>query len=134
MAKQNPDFEITIDGQPYLWRLQSQPQWPRDKTEWRGMSLAVRHAEGKREAIVQFPADRQPRYGAPWPDDPAELQYAGCAQVCCDANEECPGYIDAEVCAADDTGACWTLSGPPVPQGWKLLLEDGCGEVPQCND
>ena len=65
MAKQNPEFEIVIDGQPYLWRLQSQPQWPRDKTEWRGMSLAVRHIGGKREAILQFPPDRQPRYGAP---------------------------------------------------------------------
>ena len=65
MAKQNPDFEIVIGGQTYLWRLQSQPQWPRNKSEWRGMSLAVRHLEGKREAIVQFPADRQPRYGAP---------------------------------------------------------------------
>jgi hypothetical protein len=76
----------------------------------------------------------QPRYGAPWPAEPSELQYAGCAQVCCAANESCPGNIDAEVCAADDTGACWTLSAPPVPQGWTLLAEEACSEVSACND
>lgn len=76
----------------------------------------------------------RPRYGAPWPADPAVLQYAGCAQVCCDGNGECPGNIDAEVCAVNEARECWTISGPPVPQGWTLLAEEACGEVPQCND
>ncbi len=74
----------------------------------------------------------EPRYGAPWPDGLGELQYAGCAQVCCDDDERCPGNIDAEVCIANEAGECWTISAPPVPQGWKLLAEDSCGTVPQC--
>ncbi len=29
------------------------------------MAIAVRHKEGQREAVLEFPAARQPRYGAP---------------------------------------------------------------------
>jgi hypothetical protein len=29
------------------------------------MALAVRHKEGQREAVLEFPAGPQPRYGAP---------------------------------------------------------------------
>lgn len=29
------------------------------------MAIAVRHKEGKREAVVEFPAGPQPKYGAP---------------------------------------------------------------------
>lgn len=64
-GKQPVEYEITVDGDPYLWRLQRQPQWSSDANEYRGMALAVRHAEGQREAVVEFPAGRQPRYGAP---------------------------------------------------------------------
>lgn len=63
--KQIPEFEITVDGEPYLWRLQRQPQWSSDAHEFRGMALALRHGEGQREAVVEFPAGPQPRYGAP---------------------------------------------------------------------
>lgn len=63
--KQIPEFEITVDGEPYLWRLQRQPQWSSDAHAFQGMALAVRHAEGQREAVVEFPAGQQPRYGAP---------------------------------------------------------------------
>jgi hypothetical protein len=62
---QNPEFEIEVDGEPYLWRLQRQPQWSSDTAGWRGMAIAVRHAEGQREAVVEFPPGKQPRYGAP---------------------------------------------------------------------
>jgi hypothetical protein len=64
-TKQNPEFEITVDGEPYVWRLQRQPQWSSDVAGWQGKALAVRHAEGQREAVLEFPAERQPRYGAP---------------------------------------------------------------------
>lgn len=74
----------------------------------------------------------QPRYGARWPDDIAQLTYVGCAQVCCDSDEQCPANINAEVCVANQAGECWTISAPPVPQGWKLLAEDSCGTVPEC--
>lgn len=30
------------------------------------MALAVRHKEGQREAVVEFPPGKQPRFGAPY--------------------------------------------------------------------
>ena len=64
-TKQSPEFEIEIGGEPYVWRLQRQPQWSSDAAERRGMALAVRHKEGQREAVLEFPPGPQPRYGAP---------------------------------------------------------------------
>ena len=64
-TKQNPEFEITVDGEPYVWRLQRLPQWSSDAAVWRGMAIAVRHIEGQREAVLEFPPGKQPRYGAP---------------------------------------------------------------------
>ena len=49
-TKQIPEFDIEIDGEPYLWRLQRLPQYSRDDAKWRGMAIAVRHKEGQREA------------------------------------------------------------------------------------
>lgn len=64
-TKQSPDFEIEVGGEPYVWRLQRQPQWSSDAAAWRGMALAVRHKEGQREAVLEFPPGPQRRYGAP---------------------------------------------------------------------
>ena len=64
-TKQNPEFPIEVDGEPYVWRLHRQPQWSSDSAGWRGMAIAVRHLEGQREAVVEFPPGKQPRYGAP---------------------------------------------------------------------
>lgn len=64
-TKQSPEFEIEVDGEPYVWRLQRQPQWSRDTAGWRGMAIAVRHQEGQREAVLEFPPGPQPKYGAP---------------------------------------------------------------------
>jgi hypothetical protein len=64
-TKQNPEFEIEVDGEPYVWRLQRQPQWSSDAADWRGMAIAVRHQDGQREAVLEFPPGPQPRYGAP---------------------------------------------------------------------
>ena len=63
--KQGPGIEIEVGGEPYLWRLHCQPQWSSDTNAWRGMAIAVRHKDGQREAVVEFPAGRQPRFGAP---------------------------------------------------------------------
>lgn len=49
-TKQGSEFEIAVDGEPYVWRLQRQPQWSSDTAGWRGMAIAVRHKEGQREA------------------------------------------------------------------------------------
>jgi hypothetical protein len=64
-TKQSPEFEIAVDGEPYVWRLQRQPQWSSDAANWRGMAIAVRHKQGQREAVLEFPPGVQPRYGAP---------------------------------------------------------------------
>ena len=64
-TKQGPEFEIKVGGEPYVWRLHRQPRWSSDAAEWRGMAIAVRHQEGKREAVLEFPPGQQPRYGAP---------------------------------------------------------------------
>ncbi|WP_243625949.1 hypothetical protein [Phenylobacterium hankyongense] len=58
-------MEIEVGGEPYVWRLQRQAQWSSDAAGWRGMAIAVRHKEGQREAVLEFPPGPQPRYGAP---------------------------------------------------------------------
>ena len=63
--KQSPEFEIEVGGEPYVWRLQRGPQWSSDAAAWRGMAIAVRHQEGQREAVLEFPPGPQPRFGAP---------------------------------------------------------------------
>lgn len=64
-TKLRAEFEIEVDGQPYVWRLQRTPQWSSDDAGWRGMGIAVRHREGQREAVLEFPPGRQPKFGAP---------------------------------------------------------------------
>jgi len=64
-TKLSPEFEIEVDGEPYVWRLHRLPRWSRDAGARRGMALAMRHAQGRREAVVQFPPGEQPRFGAP---------------------------------------------------------------------
>ncbi len=64
-SKQGTEFDIEVGGDPYVWRLHRTPQWSSDTNAWRGMAIAVRHKDGQREAVVEFPAGRQPRFGAP---------------------------------------------------------------------
>ncbi len=64
-TKQSPEFEIEVDGETYLWRLHRQPGWSSEGPERHGMAIAVRHHEGQREAVLDFPPGPEPRYGAP---------------------------------------------------------------------
>lgn len=64
-TKLNPEFEIEVDGETYVWRLQRLPQWSKDVARRSGMAIAVRHTEGQREAVVEFPPGEEPRFGAP---------------------------------------------------------------------
>jgi hypothetical protein len=64
-TKPRAEFEIEVGGEPYVWRLQRLPQWASDTSEWRGKAIAVRHKNGKREAVVEFPAEPPPKFGAP---------------------------------------------------------------------
>ncbi|MBN8606273.1 MAG: hypothetical protein J0L81_05090 [Caulobacterales bacterium] len=59
------EFEIKVEGEPYIWRLQRGPQWSNNPIERRGKAIAVRHKEGTREAIIEFPAGPPPKFGAP---------------------------------------------------------------------
>lgn len=64
-SKQIAELEIEVGGEAYVWRLQRVPGWSSDLAGWRGMAIAVRHKEGQREAVLEFPPGPQPRYGAP---------------------------------------------------------------------
>ncbi len=64
-TKQSPEFDIEVDGEPYVWRLHRQPQWSSDSASWQGMALAVRHKEGQREAVLEFPPGPQRKFGTP---------------------------------------------------------------------
>jgi len=63
-TKQVPEFEIEVGGELYIWWLQRRPHWSSDPAERRGMGIAVRHKEGQREAVLEFPPGPQPRFGA----------------------------------------------------------------------
>ena len=45
---------VDVDGESYVWELRRQPQ-PKGGNVWEGMAVSLRHADFKREAIVQFP-------------------------------------------------------------------------------
>jgi len=64
-AKRTPEQHINVDGEPYVWSLRRKPRWSNDVAERRGMAIAVRHREGQREAVLEFPPGPQPRFGAP---------------------------------------------------------------------
>lgn len=59
------EIEIEVEGEPYVWRLQRRPQESNDPGKRRGMALAVRHMEGQREAVLEFPPGQKPKFGAP---------------------------------------------------------------------
>ena len=64
-TKQGPEFDIEVGGDPYVWRLHRQPGWSSDSAERHGKAIAVRHQGGQREAVLEFPPEPQPRFGAP---------------------------------------------------------------------
>lgn len=65
MAKPPTEFEIVVDGEPYVWWLQRRPQWASDPADRRGMGIGVRHQDGKRETVIEFPPARTaPKFGA----------------------------------------------------------------------
>jgi hypothetical protein len=63
--KQSPELEIEVAGEPYVWWIQRRPQWSSDPAARRGMAIGVRHKEGRREAVLEFPSAQPSRFGAP---------------------------------------------------------------------
>ena len=51
--------QIEVDGEAYVWELRRQPR-PVGGNVWEGMAVSLRHADYRREAIVQFPAPLRP--------------------------------------------------------------------------
>jgi hypothetical protein len=64
-TRQDAEFPIEVGGEPYIWRLQRKPHWSINIDERHGMAINVRHAEGQREVILEFPPGQKPRFGAP---------------------------------------------------------------------
>ncbi len=64
-TRHGSEFEIDVGGEPYVWRLHRLPGWSGAAAGPHGMALAVRHVEGQREAVLEFPPGPQPRFGAP---------------------------------------------------------------------
>lgn len=64
-TRQDAEYEIEVEGEPYVWRLQRKPHWSINPDERHGMAIAVRHGEGQRIAVVEFPVGAKPRFGVP---------------------------------------------------------------------
>jgi hypothetical protein len=64
-SRQSAEFEIEVGGEPYVWRLHRKPRWSSDPAERHGMGIAVRHREGQREAVLEFPPPSHSRFGGP---------------------------------------------------------------------
>ena len=66
MAKtyQSSEFEIEVGGELYVWRLHRRPQWQGRQSDWLGKAIAVRHKDGQREAMLEFPVTKMPRFSA----------------------------------------------------------------------
>jgi hypothetical protein len=62
--KRNPETEIDVDGEAYVWRIQRLPQRSGKPSDWHGLAIAVRHKDGQREAVLEFPAGPAPKRGS----------------------------------------------------------------------
>jgi hypothetical protein len=71
--KRSLEVEIVVDGEAYVWRVQRQPLWSSDVSDSRGLAIAVRHQEGQREAVLEFPPTPAPRRGTAL-IQPAQIQ------------------------------------------------------------
>jgi hypothetical protein len=64
-SKLTPEFEIEVDGDLFVWHLHRQPQWSHDPSERHGKAISVRHKEGQREVVIEFPPGPRPKFNAP---------------------------------------------------------------------
>ncbi|MBW6524131.1 hypothetical protein KZ810_11545 [Sphingomonas sp. RHCKR47] len=55
---------VDVDGQSYKWTLQREPQWC-TADGWRGMTVAVRQIDARREAVLEFPMPKRSSNGSP---------------------------------------------------------------------
>lgn len=55
---------VDIGGQHFVWELRREPQWC-TADGWKGMVVAIRHRDGQREALLQFPMPGRSLRGTP---------------------------------------------------------------------
>jgi hypothetical protein len=55
---------VVVDGQPFEWTVHREPQWC-TADGWQGLALCVKHRDGSREVILQFPMPFDKRGSSP---------------------------------------------------------------------
>ena len=55
---------VEIDGAPYEWELQREPQWS-DADGWKGMTVSLRQKDAQRGALLEFPPPKRLLKGLP---------------------------------------------------------------------
>lgn len=68
-AKRTEEGTISVDGEAFAWRLHREPQWC-TADGWRGMVIAIRHADGQREALVEWPMPKVASNSVPYRQRP----------------------------------------------------------------
>jgi hypothetical protein len=60
---------VSVEGTDFSWRLHREPQWC-TADGWRGLVIAVRHVEGQREALVEWPMPKIASNSVPYRQRP----------------------------------------------------------------
>ncbi len=60
---------VSVEGTDFSWRLHREPQWC-TADGWRGMVIAVRHSDGQREALVEWPMPKNASNSVPYRQRP----------------------------------------------------------------
>ncbi len=68
-AKRTECGIISVAGEDFAWRLHRQPQWC-TADGWHGMVLAVRHVDGQREVLVEWPMPKVASNSVPYRQRP----------------------------------------------------------------
>ncbi|MBS2026451.1 MAG: hypothetical protein JST54_00985 [Deltaproteobacteria bacterium] len=68
-AKRTLEGEVVVGDQRFSWRLHREPQWC-TADGWRGMVIAVRQADGEREALIEWPMPKEGSHTVPYRQRP----------------------------------------------------------------
>jgi hypothetical protein len=61
---QSNNGAVEVDGVTYDWQLEREPHLSDDEG-WKGMTIALRQRDAKREALIEFPAPKRLLRGLP---------------------------------------------------------------------
>jgi hypothetical protein len=68
-AERTQSGTVSVEGSDFAWRLHREPQWC-TADGWRGMVIAVRHVDGEREALVEWPMPQNESHSVPYRQRP----------------------------------------------------------------